>query len=70
MFSPKVMMCFVLGVALTIIAPFVRAQEAKQSRPESGQSEHEAMYNRYLDFASYVKGGSIARHWMADGSSF
>ncbi len=26
---------------------------------EPGQSEREAMYSRYLDFASYVKGGSI-----------
>ncbi|MGH9862679.1 MAG: DPP IV N-terminal domain-containing protein [Candidatus Acidiferrales bacterium] len=34
------------------------------------QSEREAMYYRYLEFASYVKGGSIEPHWMADGSSF
>jgi len=39
------------------------AQEAKQS-------EREAMYYRYLEFASYVKGGSIEPHWMTDGSSF
>ena len=34
------------------------------------QSEREAMYYRYLEFPSYVKGGSIEPHWMADGSSF
>ncbi|HUF53223.1 MAG TPA: hypothetical protein VMR52_05545 [Dehalococcoidia bacterium] len=45
------------------IAPLVSAQETKQS-------EREAMYRRYLEFASYVKGGSITPHWMADGSSF
>jgi len=28
------------------------------------------MYNRYLELDSYVKGGSIEPHWMADGSSF
>src|SRR3990167_360290 len=28
------------------------------------------MYSRYLEFPSYVKGGSIQPHWMADGSSF
>ncbi len=37
---------------------------------EPGQSEREAMYYRYLEFPSYVKGGSIEPHWMADGSSF
>ncbi len=28
------------------------------------------MYYRYLEFPSYVKGGSIEPHWMADASSF
>ncbi len=28
------------------------------------------MYYRYMEFASYVKGGSVEPHWMADGSSF
>ncbi len=37
---------------------------------ETAQSEREAMYFRYLDFASYVTGGSVEPHWMADGSSF
>ncbi|MCH7603603.1 MAG: hypothetical protein IIB54_12635, partial [Planctomycetes bacterium] len=37
---------------------------------QGGPSEREAMYYRYLEFASYVKGGSIEPHWMADGSSF
>ena len=37
---------------------------------QGGQSEREAMYYRYLEFASYVQGGSIEPHWMADGSSF
>ena len=37
---------------------------------EPGQTEREAMYYRYLEFPSYVKGGSIEPHWMADGSSF
>jgi len=52
-----------LVVALLVSAPVLLAQEAKQS-------EREAMYYRYLEFASYVKGGSIEPHWMADGSSF
>jgi dipeptidyl aminopeptidase/acylaminoacyl peptidase len=50
-------------LCLAVIAPLVRAQEGEQS-------EREAMYYRYLEFASYVKGGSIQPHWMADGSSF
>jgi len=55
---------FLLGLlCLAVIAPLVRAQEAEQS-------EREAMYYRYLEFSSYVKGGTIQPHWMADGSSF
>ena len=27
-------------------------------------SEREAMYYRYLEFASYIRGGSIEPHWM------
>ena len=53
----------ILFLAHAITAPLVRAQQAEQS-------EREAMYYRYLEFASYVKGGSIEPHWMADGSSF
>ena len=28
------------------------------------------MYRRYLEFPSYVNGGKVEPHWMADGSSF
>lgn len=52
-----------LIAGLVVMVSLVRAQE-----PE--QSEKEAMYYRYLEFPSYVKGGSIEPHWMADGSSF
>ncbi|MEE9127876.1 MAG: DPP IV N-terminal domain-containing protein, partial [Planctomycetota bacterium] len=50
-------------LCLAVIAPLVRAQQAEQT-------EREAMYYRYMEFASLVKGGSIQPHWMADGSSF
>ena len=56
-FFPMVLLC------LAVIAPLVCAQQAEQS-------QREAMYYRYLEFASYIKGGSIKPHWMADGSSF
>ena len=52
-----------LGVGLVVFAPFARAQEVEQS-------DREAMYYRYLQFRSYVKGGNVDPHWMADGSSF
>ena len=48
---------------LALIPSAVHAQEASQFA-------RQAMYHRYLEFASYVKGGSIEPHWMADGSSF
>ncbi len=53
----------ILVVSLSVIAPPTPAQEALQS-------ERETMYYRYMEFASYVKGGSVEPHWMADGSSF
>jgi len=34
------------------------------------QAEREAMYEKYLDFMSYVKGGTVMPRWMADGNSF
>ncbi len=52
-----------LVMGFVVIPPLVCAQEAEIS-------EQEAMYYRYMEFASYVKGGSIDPHWMADGSSF
>lgn len=52
-----------LLVGLVVIAPFMNAQEAKRS-------EHEAMYQRYAEFASHVKGGFVEPHWMADGAAF
>ena len=63
MFRPKATMLLFLVVGLVVIAPSVRGQEAEQS-------EREVMYYRYLEFASYVKGGNVDPHWMADGSSF
>ena len=52
----------VTAVAIvSFIAPFVSAQEAKQS-------EREARRSRYMDAVSKVKGGSITPHWMSNGS--
>ena len=51
-------------LCLAVIAPLVRAQEVEQS-------EREAMFYRYGDWAwLHLKGGSIQPHWMANGSSF
>ena len=63
MFRSKGWWCVFLVTGLAISPPLVGAGE-------SMQSEREAMYYRYLEFASYVKGGSIEPHWLADGSSF
>ena len=53
--------CAVIG--LVLVAQPVNAQP-------KDQSPREDMYRRYLEFPSYVKGGAIDPHWMADGSSF
>ena len=33
-------------------------------------AEREAMYRKYLEFQSYIKGGRVEPHWLADGNSF
>jgi dipeptidyl aminopeptidase/acylaminoacyl peptidase len=53
----------IIAIALMDIAPPVRAQEAERS-------ERETMCKRYREFPTYVKGGQIEPHWMADGNSF
>jgi len=53
----------IVVICLLVIVPLVHAQETTQS-------EREAMYDRYLEYPSLVKGGSIEPHWMAAGSSF
>ena len=53
----------IVVICLLVNVPLVHAKETTQS-------EREAMYYRYLEFPSYVKGGSVEPHWMADGSSF
>ena len=63
MITPMRATVVILFLAHAITAPLVRAQQAEQS-------EREAMYHRYLEFASYVKGGTVQPHWMADGNSF
>ena len=54
-----------LSVALVLASISTRlySQDAKQA-------EHEAMYRKYLEFSSYVKGGRVEPRWMADGNSF
>ena len=50
-----------VGVFLT--GALIQAQQSQQP-------ERDAMYRRYFEFPSYVRGGAINAHWMADGSSF
>ena len=63
MFRTRRETIFILFVSLVVITSSIRAQETEQS-------ERDAMYYRYLGFASYVKGGTVEPNWMADGSSF
>ena len=56
------------GIVLLVTGLVAAAPLARAGEPT--RSEREAMYYRYLEFPSYVKGGSIEPHWMADGSSF
>ena len=63
MLRPKWTLFVFLGISLLVIVPLLDSQTPTQS-------EREEMYHRYLELDSYVKGGSIDPHWMADGSSF
>ncbi len=61
--SAKGIVLVFLIICFVHVSPLWGAQQALES-------EREAMYYRYLEFPSYVKGGSVEPHWMADGSSF
>ncbi|MCH8142337.1 MAG: hypothetical protein IH908_12155 [Proteobacteria bacterium] len=52
------------GIVLLVTGIAVSTSLARAGEPM--RSEQEAMYYRYLEFPSYVKGGSIEPHWMAD----
>ena len=54
-----------LGLLTFLTCLFVVRAEA-----QSSASVREEMYRRYLDLSSYVKGGKVEPHWLADGSSF
>ncbi len=57
MFTAKVRSLLVVALCLGVLGLVGRPQEATQA-------EREAMYYRYLEFASYIRGGSIEPHWM------
>ncbi len=58
------------SIVLMLIATALATKMLTGQNPETAQAEREAMYYRYLEFPSYVRGGSIQPHWMANGSSF
>ena len=58
MFRPTIRGIVLLVTGLVVFSTLAHADEP-------GQSEREVMYYRYLEFASYVNGGSIEPHWMA-----
>ena len=43
---------------------------AVETAAQSSASVREEMYRLYLEFPSYVKGGTVEPHWEQDGSSF
>jgi dipeptidyl-peptidase-4 len=59
----KVIKCIILVAGLMLIPSLIFAQEEKQL-------EREAMFHRYLEFASMVKGETLNPQWMSDGNSF
>jgi len=68
MFRPKGTISVILVVVLAVGC--ATTNHLMKAAEEASQSDREAMYYRYLEFPSLVKGGSIQPHWMADGSSF
>lgn len=63
MMKQRIATLVLVGASLLATAPTVNAQEAKRA-------ERERTYQRYLEFASLVKGGTVQANWMADGHSF
>jgi hypothetical protein len=54
---------FTALVGAVLFAPGILAQGA-------GDTERQAMYRRYVEFASSLQVTAVEAHWMADGSSF
>ena len=50
-------------VVIAVMPTHAYSEEAKDA-------ERQAMFRKYLDFSSYVKGGRVEPHWMPDGKSF
>ena len=53
-----------------ILAATLNLADSDSVRADGELTAREAAYRKYLDLPSYVKGGWVTPHWMADGSSF
>ena len=47
-----------------------RYSQNERYRESSPTSHDEAVYHRYLDFGSLIRGGSVQPNWLPDGSCF
>jgi hypothetical protein len=58
------------SIAKLLIAASIAVLPARVFSDDAKQTEREEMYQKYLEFSSYVKGGQVEPNWMADGNSF
>ncbi len=58
------------GLRLRAVVISVLSAVAAGTACAATSSQDEAVYRRYLDFDSLVKGGRIVPNWLPDGSSF
>ena len=59
-----------LCVVKLVLLASMPSLSAVETAAQSSVPVREEIYRRYLEFPSYVKGGKIEPHWIADGSSF
>ena len=57
-------------IARVVVAVGVLVVSTRLCSQDVNQVERDAVYQRYLDFSSHIKGGRVEPHWMADGASF
>ncbi len=58
-------------IALAAMALGVGAEETDHGEQGHDQrSKRERMYDRYLEFPSLIRGGSVTPRWLDDGTSF
>ncbi len=69
-FSIGRMLIITLVIVSCIVIPDLNTGVLDESNQAEQKVKRESMYEKYLNFSSYVRGGTVVPNWMADGARF